>query len=249
MKRILAIILLTTVFLSGCSSDISQAGGPDPFGHIYRVAETLVSEDPSGQERILIHLDGFHNLWIMEDTATYDFIRIGEFKESKPEPEEMGDSRWIITAEDADAIAYELTADETGAVVFTQLQENTVLQSCRLVRVDMLSVNVSSAGTREFLETDWYFTDTFSGDRLQLSSGTIHRKGKIGFSLEDESIDTLTITEAYYTDGNPEYSEIQLTKETGFHIDAATKYDTGVQYALYRIPYENGEFIFYIKYD
>lgn len=249
MKRITSIFFLISLFLLGCSSAAADAGNTSPFGHIYRITDVSVSDGESDPERMLIHLDAFRNFWIMEDTATYDFVKTGEFKESKLENSDTGHDRWIIDAENGGSILYELTADETGAAAITHFHENAAQYTWQLERVDMVSANVSSAGTREFLEIDWFFTDTYAGDLLQLSSGHIHRKGKIGFSVEDETIETLTVTEEYYTDGSVEYTQYPLTKADGFHIDAVTKYDAGEQYAVYRIPYKNGEFVFYVKYD
>lgn len=249
MKCLIISILIAAVFLSGCSSTANNTANADPFGHIYRVTETLISEDASANldKSILINLSAFHNLSIMEDTTTYDFAMVGELKETELVKGDTRKGLWTLVRDDT-PVRYEVSVEDDDSVVLTHRIANQIQWSYRLARVDMVSVSVSTFGTREHLEIDWYFAGTFPGNLLQLSSGSINGKGKIGFSVEDESIDKITVIEEYYTDGNVEYAEYQLTREEGFSIAVRTKYDTGDQYAVYRIPNENGEYVFYVKY-
>lgn len=248
MKRLIISILIAAVFLSGCSQ-MSNTAKADPFDHIYRVTETLVSDDSAIDPRdsLLINLSAFHNLLIMSDSTTYDFEMVGEFKETELVEGDTRKGLWALVRDDAPA-RYEVSVEDDDSVVLTHLLADQVQYSYKLTRVDMVSVSVSTFGTREHLEIDWYFDGTFPGDLLQLSSGSINGKGKIGFSVEDESIDKITVIEEYYTDGKVEHTEYQLTKEEGFGISAKTRYESGEQYAIYRIPYDNGEYVFYVKY-
>lgn len=99
------------------------------------------------------------------------------------------------------------------------------------------------------LEADWFLEGTYPGDLSLLSSATVYSNGTVGFTPEEESISALTVYEAYYTDGNAKYQEYVLQKESGFHLSLTARYQTGEQYGLYRIPFENGEYIFYITYQ
>lgn len=247
MKKLIAFVpVLICVFaLVGCANQQKA----DPFGHMYRVSETILPEASSAalDKQILVNLDGFHTLWIMEDTTTYDFEKLGELKEIELHEDDAQKGLWSLTSDD-NSLRYELTVEEDDSIILSQINADQICWSYKLSRVDMVSVNVSAFGTREALEVDWYFAGTFLGDLSQLSSGTIQGQGKIGFSIEDEHVDQITLVEEYYTDGNMEYTEYPLSKEEGFSISAKTRYDSADQYAIYRIPYDNGEYIFYIRY-
>jgi len=246
----IGLVLTCTFGFTGCTkTKTNDNAKADPFGHMYRVSEMTFPDKSAANpdQMILVNLSSFHNLLIMENTTTYDFENLGELKEKQLEEGDARKGLWLLTYDDK-PLRYELTVEEDDSVVLSQRNAEQVSWSYKLSRVDGLSVNVSAFGKREFLEIDWYFADTFPGDLTQLSSGTIPGKGTIGFSVEDDTVDKITLVEEYYTDGNVEYAEYQLTREEGFAISVKTRYDAGVQYAIYRIPYDGGEYVFYVKY-
>lgn len=244
-------LILTCIlgFIGYTKANTNSNAKADPFGHMYRVSEMMLSNESSPEldKMILVNLSSFHNLWIMEDITTYNFDNLGELKEIELDEDDTRKGLWSLTYDD-NSLRYEITVEEDDSIVLSQLNAEQLCWSYKLSRVDMVSVNVSTFGKQEFLEIDWFFTDTFLYDLTQLSSGTIPRKGKIRFFVDDDSVEKITVIEEYYTDGNAEYTEYQLTKENGFSISAERKYDAGIQYAIYRIPYDIGEYVFYLKY-
>lgn len=248
MKRIIALLALIAIFLTGCGK--SNDSSIDPFGHIYRVSGSV--DDVFAVEAIddvlLVNLSSFHNLFIMNNVDTYDFELMGEFKECELDNEDERNGLWIITQDNETTPSFELAVDKSGSIFLSQIAGETIQRTYPLIRVDMVSVNVSTFGTREHLEIDWFYHDTFPGDLSMLSSGTIQGKGKIGFSVEDEDIDTIKVIEEYYANGSVEHTEYNLSRAEGFSISVNTKYEGNDQYAIYRIPDQMGEYVFYIKY-
>lgn len=202
--------------------------------------------ESSPEETLLINIDALCNLYFMEDATTYYFQEIGKLKQMKLSEDDSRKGLWFCCK---GSDRYELSVEADDTVVLTCLTTEKVLWSYQLSRVDMITAHTSSAGTRSHTDLNWFFADTFSNNLLQIPSRPdILKKGTLGFSTEDDRITSLTVFEEYYTDGNVEYKEYVLRSEDGFNMELNTKYETGEQYAIYRIPYENGEYIFCLKY-
>ena len=247
MKRMILAILLIAILLSGCGVMDNYSLEANPFGHAYRVAEVLESNTPetSAEEKLLVKIDVACNLYVLKDTLTYDFQKIGELQKLELSKEDTRKGLWFCYQ---DSDRYELSVEEDDTVILTQLVNEEISWAYRLSRVDTISANLSSAGSRSHMQLNWYFSDTFSGNLQMPSRPDIIKKGTLGISTEDDSISELTLFEEYYTDGNVEYKEYALSKEDGFNISVETRYETGEQYAIYRIPFENGEYVFLIKF-
>lgn len=249
MKGIIPLFLALVIILSGCREN-GDWSYDEPFGHVYRVAEVMYQTD-SDQEidtRKIFNIDEFRNLWIMDDISTYVFKLAGEFPKYRPQKKDVTSASWILQTEDS-AIMYDLSVTKDRSVILSQFEDDRLQWKYRLDRIDMLSVNVVSKGERSSLEVDWYYSNTYPDDISQLSSATIHDNGSVGFSIYDCSIDSVAVYEEYYTDAGVEHSEYLLQVESGLGLSLATKHKTTGQYALYRIPYKNGEYIFYLKYN
>lgn len=249
MKRILIIVLAVFFLLAGCGASEKPAL-VEPFAHTYRIEEVLHSSDPAllPEETTLIEISAFGDLWIMEDLTTYEFQDVGQFKKSDLAEDDPRKGLWTTVQVEGSDIQYQLSVEADDSVRLMCMEAEQVQWAYKLSRVDTITANVATTGERSHMEIDWYFADTFPGDLQQLSSGKIYNKGTLGFYVEDERITSLTVFEEYYTDGNVEYKEYTLNREDGFNISVNTRYETGKQYAIYRIPFENGEYLFSINY-
>ena len=97
---------------------------------------------------------------------------------------------------------------------------------------------------------DWLFPNTFEAtadNLIYLSGAEISDKGSVMLTPQDESIKSITVYETYFTDGNIEYNEYTL--ENDFNFSVSTRYETGEQFAIYRIPYGEVECWFYLKFN
>lgn len=219
----------------------------DPFAHTYRVAKVLEANAPESvsAETLLIHIDALCNLFLMNDTVSYNYQQIGQFKQIALPEEDTSKGLWFCyKASDR----YELSVEADDAVVLTCLNNEDILWAYGLSLVDRISAHYSSSGARSHMQLNWYFANTFPNNLQLPSRPDIFRKGTLGFSVEDDSVTKLTLLEEYYTDGKVEHSEYLLTKENDFSIELQTRYEAGEQYAIYRIPFEKGEYVFCLKY-
>lgn len=246
MRRIILSFLIVALLLSGCGLK-EYSLEADPFAHTYRVTEVLDADASSvpEEEKILVNIDALRNLYIVDDTTSYDFRKIGELKLLELKESDPRKGVWFCYKS---SDRYELSVDADDAVILSCLAADEVLWTYCLKRVDTVSAHLSSAGARSHMQLNWYFTDTFPGNLQIPNRPDITNNGTLGFSVEDDSITSLTLLEEYYTDGNVEHNDYLLRKEDGFSIELGTRYKTGDQYAIYRVPYENGEYGFCLKY-
>jgi len=229
--------LALSVQLTGCLDSTHE-----PFGHTYQVtAISEISDNAEADKKLIVKVDVFGNLLIADDMKTMEFSRFGEFKKSKQHK-----NTWIIGEDDTD-IQYILRWDGDNGLMLSMMSDAQLQWTYTLEPVDTVSVNVSSGAERSSLEIDWYYADTFSGDLLQLSKATVHGEGKMGIQVA-ENVEQIVVYEEYCTDGIWESYEYTLNYETGFSLNLVTRYPSGNQYAIYRIPYANGEYIFYLEY-
>ena len=71
-------------------------------------------------------------------------------------------------------------------------------------------------------------------------------KAKVAIYVGGLETDTLTLTEEYHHDGTVETQTYTLPRNQNgsFSLEVATRYEEPEQYALYRIPFEGGEYRF-----
>lgn len=236
MRQMLA-LLLAAVLLSGCAA--GAASDEELFNHTYRIDQMQIPENAPQEQARQIRLDEAKNLWIMDDLTTFSFAKLGKFQKQKDT------DLWTLTAEDG--ACYELHREEHTPIL-TRRQDDAVCWTYTLAPVDGIGANLSSGGVRSFLEIDWFYADTFPGNLELLSAATIRGKGTLGLSVADPAIETLTLLEEYHTGETVETTAYTLTKEDGFALPLAARSTSDKQYALYRIPYETGEFLFYLVY-
>lgn len=245
MKK-LTVFLLTMVFilsLAGCGT--GKSSNDDPFGHLYRVGSVLQGEK---QGTALIQLNEYHSLSICEDVQTYDYEMIGKFETV----EEKGDPMkgpWKLLADETQTEQYCLEWEDPEGLVLSYLKDGALQWACQLQRADLMTCNVTALGTLTTIYPDWFYPGTFSAipeNLMYLSGADISGKGTVKLAVADEGIRSLTVYEAYFTDGKAEYSEYTLDQD--FKLPVATRYEFGEQFAIYRIPCGELECWFYLNF-
>ena len=95
---------------------------------------------------------------------------------------------------------------------------------------------------------DWYYADSFNDTEL---SGGLHLRGKgtIKLSVPGDS-PTVTIFEEFRDGGTTEYQTMTLERDKrGFvEFQRETRKDGGKQTGIYRIPYQDGEFVLVVRF-
>lgn len=251
-----ALILAVPLFIFISEADFrGEDNAYSPFSHTYRVAEVIHTEDAEA-ELPVVRLEAYNGLYL-RNRRTGDDIHPGDMaavEVPEGDPATTPKGIWQLIPEDDPAMLYKVTveADET---VILSCQKNDMLQwKYRLSRVDTLkigfktSANLLNMGSNGGFTARWFPEGTFH-DHDDLEK--IDALAKTGIGLNPEySIETLTVFEEYYTDGKAEYAELRLTlTDSGnFSLEVSKRYDAGQQYALYRIPYENGEYVFRVNF-
>lgn len=243
-------ILLTMIVMSGCTDAKSTVDSP--FKHTYTIGESLQTADSdfaADNDAVLIQLDEYHTLWICSDTLDYDYTMIGRFEAA----EEEGDSfkgPWTLFTDAEQTEQYFLQLEDDGGVILSFSKNDNLQWKYRLHRIDLIDCNVMTSESLTTIYPEWMFPGTFSAsleNLIYLSGANIPDKGTVQLTVHDESITALTVYEAYYTDGTVEYNEYTL--ENNFKLSVSTRYESGEQFAIYRISCGEVECWFYLKFD
>ena len=242
---------IASAIFVGCS--LPDNSDRNPFGHTYIVDEVLYSKEGAGEDvdQLLIQIYRIGTLLVCNDVETYDYSMIGKFEAIKSDnnSNSVGEE-WELFVDEDKHEQFKLLVTDEGNILFSYLENMQVQWEYKLRRIDMINCTVSTVGTLTQIQPDWFFPDTFTSspeNLIYLSSADIPNKGTLNLSVQDASITSITVYEEYYTDGNVEYSEYNL--KDNFKLSLSKRYESGEQYAIYRIPYANLECWFYLTYN
>ena len=213
-----------------------------PYPHTYRAAEILQGDESTAP---IIELDGYGNLYLW-DHQRLDTTCPGTFVYQKPaegaQSQEITGIWQLIPEDDASAL-YRISVDVSGEITASYLLDDILQWKYRLSPVDTLQVSSNSAGVRSFFTPRWFYAGTFDTYAGSLECIEIRGSGKVGFSWKGERSQELTVLEQYYHDGALETREYDLPADS-MGLELEPRYETGKQEAIYRIPYEGGEYVF-----
>ena len=131
-----------------------------------------------------------------------------------------------------------MTCMEGGLTQWRYCLEPAPTMGCTIL--DVLGSTVASAS--------WYYAGSFDG--VESTGGLALRgKGTIKLSVPGNS-PTVTIYEEFRDGNTIEHQTMVLTKDSrGFvEFKRATRQDGGKQTGIYRVPYEDGEFVLVVNY-
>lgn len=226
--------------------------GPSPFDHIYRVEKVIEPmEGYSDSQAPLIHLFFNKKLYLIWDNSTYEYEDIGTFEYIRQDSEQgivTENEKWGI--KENNECSYLLTLEKDGSLTLSHAVRGKIEWCFLLSRVDTLICTVTSSAAYAGLTTDWFREGTFHGGTENLSFGEIKGKGKLILSFRGKNPATLQITEEYHSDGAVETREYTLApdKTAQFVLSLETRGQAEGQYAIYRVPYETGEYVFGVRF-
>lgn len=147
-----------------------------------------------------------------------------------------GERLYRVTLEEDDSVI--LACLENGQRLWAYELEPAPTMGCTIL--DVLGSTVASAG--------WYYADSFDDTEL---SGGLHLRGKgtVKLSVPGTS-GTVTVYEEFRDGDTVEYQTMTLTKDKrGFvQFKRETRQEGGKQTGIYRIPYQNGEFVLVLQF-
>jgi len=200
------------------------AGEEEPIPMVYLGSTTSVYLDYPGQEAQKL-----------EGKLTY--ITRPEGANTKGVWEMLnGEQLYRVTLEADDRVT--LGCQENGKTLWAYELEPAPTMGCTIL--DVLGSTVASA--------KWYYAGSFDGIE---STGSLHLRGKGTIKLSVPGTDsTVTIYEEF-RDGNiTDHQTLVLTKDDrGFvELYRETRQDGGKQTGIYRVPYQDGEFVLVVNY-
>ena len=221
-----------------------------PFRYDYRVSQVLQGreEDAEGIRVNLSNVMGVqYRLNITEPDGEYK--RLGECVYTEPLPGQTEKALWQLIPEDAPDTLYRIAIEADDSVTLACYSQDQLQYKWLLTRADTCHVSIRSTGKIVSKSPDWYPAGSpdpepylKSADVVQTATLTIHISG-----LET---DTLPLLEEYHHGTQVESAKYTLIPgdRGSYTLDLATRYDSTEEYALYRIPFEDGEYRFTVTF-
>ncbi len=219
-----------------------------PIPGSYRIDKILYPEGQEATDVTLIELGGTNLLYISLDGIHSE--RIGHFTYTPPTEGEAAKGLWRLVPEEAPNELYLLTLEADDSVTLSYTRDGN-LQWKWLLKNDLYiaSVMVSTRGKTSFRSADWY------PEGIPLQDYTYNRAyidivTRATLKLQVYNLESLTLYEEYHHDGqvDTQVYALEPEKDGSFQLKVETRYADQEQYALYRIPYGEGAFQFYLSF-
>ena len=220
-----------------------------PFAQDYRIEEVLYPKDqePDPEMRIDLHeMLNSHTLRIYKNGD--DYKTLGNFTYQSPIAHQAEKGIWLLVPEDDPQGLYRLVmdADNQGTLSYSQHEQ---IQWKWLLREEYsCMVGVATFGHTMFTTPNWLLSHE---EDPEPSFKHTDVTGKATITITLQGLEKLRLIEEYHHGGNVEAKEYVLESEIpgSFVLDVETRYNGKQEYALYRIPYEGGEFRFILTFD
>lgn len=231
--------------------DSGTLNASTPFSQDYRIAEVLYPQGEAPDPAVRIDLHSFadsHTLRIYKNGDDYESI--GSFTYQEPSQTQTEKGIWLLTPEDDPMALYRVAVESDGGVTLSYSYQEQLQWKWLLRKEYLCSLSVATYGHTMYMNPDWllpeepdptpYFKHT---DVTGTAAMTIVLPGF------DQT--QLTLIEEYHHGTTVESATYQLdrVKPGSFTLELKTRYDGKEEYALYRIPYEGGEFRFVLTFD
>lgn len=144
---------------------------------------------------------------------------------------------------------YRITVEADDSVTLGCQQDGQVQWQYRLELAPSMGVMIKDVLSTGFGSANWYYADTFDSSG-ELKGWGLDGKGTIRLAVPG-SESTVTIYEEYRDGDTVEYNTMVLTRDKNGNVEfkRETRQDGGEQTGIYRIPYENGEFVLVITFN
>lgn len=241
------IALVLVFFTLPMADNIMEQGdhvAGNPFtSSEYRVVDVIHGDD---QEKPIVYLGSTNSVWLHYSDHSEEFD--GKFS-FIPQPE--GSSRkgvWELIPEDAPGMLYRVTLKLDDSVIMTCLQDDVPQWEYLLEKSPRAGVTVHDVLSVSTGAADWHYAGTF--DSESVSGGRpLHGKGTISVSIPGDET-SVTIYEEYRSGDTVEHRTLVLNRDEkgSVEFERAASGNTETQLSIFRIPYEDGEFVFVLNY-
>lgn len=256
----LIIVLYIAVFLAPLfkmAQPLEENTEVDPFTGTHIVQEILVPEGGTDTENTRVAL---HRIFGKEPYMTiYETDEPYPYKENQdyfhfvdPAPGTGQLGTWqMIPAED-ETLAYWLTVEADHSLLLSCYRNDQLQWRWKLAEENpvLASVSIQTWGYNIVATLDHYAPEDPDPQPNFRSQTSINGKGTMKLALSHPESDTLTLIEEYHHGGSVETTTYTLepNKSGSFPLEVKTRYDGEEEWALYRIPYGDGEYRFILTY-
>ena len=239
-------LLIPMLSLGVMLKDNGAMNPVNPFMHDYCVSQVLYPEDRNA-DGVMVHMNSVlgvqYKLYLSEFHG--DREEIGIFTYSDPIPGQTELGIWqLIPAEDASQL-YRVTVEEDESVTLSLYDDEVLQYKWLLTPVDTCTGSIATVGKTISMQPDWYPAGSPDPEPY-FKLVSVATKGTLNLGDQGLSGDALTLVEEYHHDGTVEITTYTLPRNEkgGFTLELETRYDGVEEYALYRIPYLDGEYRF-----
>lgn len=248
----IALLVGTPLFLMGKGmQDAGMLVEQSPFPGQYRVEEVLYPENADQFSNAVVEL-GDNSLFLSMDGIDRDYI--GIFAYCAPNLEDTAHGIWLLTPKDSQTEQFRLVLQPDGSLQLAYNQDGQMQWHWEL-KPDhrRASITVSTFGHTTFKGLTWYPGNTKAQDPAPSFANTIDvvLNAKLNLNVNGMAGESLALYEEYHYGQKVDYEvySLQPKKNGSFSMPLKVRYkDVKEQYAVYRIPFEDGEYRFTLTY-
>lgn len=242
---LIIVLLIGALFLplGSALQDSGQLNAANPFGEDYQITEVLYPEGAEAPEYTKIRLN---NVSYVED-RNGESTELGKFIYTEPVAGQTQKGIWQYIPEDDPDALYKLTVEADDRVILAYYEQEQLQWKWLLTDYgrDTCFVTVSTLGSTMLTRPDWYAPGR-TDPKPYLTEVDVAGSATLNITVGGLDTEALTLTEEYHYGDHVETQTYTLEpkKPGNFTLKLQTRYDGAEEWALYRIPYQDGEYRF-----
>jgi len=218
----------------------------NPFTHDYCVAQVLYPEKGEA-EGVVVHMNSVLGVQYKLYLSYYagDREEIGEFIYTEPIPGQTELGIWQLIPGENPATLYRVAVEADEGVTLAYYEDEVLQYRWLLTPVDTCTGSVATIGKTISMRPEWYPAGSPDPEPY-FKLVSVVNKATLNLGDQGKAGETLTLVEEYHHGDSVEITTHTLSrgKNGGFSLELETRYDGVEEYALYRIPYLDGEYRF-----
>ena len=245
---ILALFFVTPLLNLGTAlQDSGNLNTASPLGKHYQISEVLYPEGSTVPEYTKLKL--YSGISYVEDRHGNSTL-LGKFLYTEPVDGQTQKGIWQLIPEEVPNALYKLTVEEDDRILLSYYRDEQLLWKGLLTDYgrDTCIITVATFGSTMSTRPDWYAPgreDPASHSRTDVIGTATMQIAALGLPSE-----TLILYEEYHHGSTVETATYTLepSKAGSFAMKLKTRYDGQDEWALYRIPYQDGEYRFVLTF-
>ena len=247
------------IALCAANPAAEDATAPEPFGHSYRVAETIygTEDDLWPESSFVLSVDYMFRIREGNSWLTIGFFQDTELPDAIPADLRNGNkAAWICQVSNAPSTGlYYLMDQKDGAILLAQghtpglgsTTGDTIERIFRLTPAEAVECSIYAPGHITHLGDLGWYPEGFHFDYDSLHTATVYGSAQLVFHVEDRP-STLTVEEHYYAKrGDAATIDKKLhaltPNEYGEYTLDIARRDNYDDYAIYYVAHDGGKYV------